>query len=109
MPTLEQVGHVLDAMPTATVLDRRDRALVAFAAITGAWVMALATFRLGHVILDGGLVEQDARTVATKFAKTFCTIFLPVYEGALANRGRMGGCGRALEEAWRGELRFGES
>ena len=82
VPTLEQVRHVLAAMPVATVLERRDRALVAFAAITGARVMALATFRLGHVNLDAGYVEQDARTVATKFAKTFRTVFMPVCEGA---------------------------
>ena len=84
VPTLEQVARVLSAMPTATVLERRDRALVAFAAITGARVMALATFRLGHINLDGGFVEQDARTVATKFAKTFRTVFMPVCDGALA-------------------------
>ncbi|WP_298282714.1 site-specific integrase, partial [Novosphingobium sp.] len=64
-------------------LERRDRALVAFAAITGARVMALATFRLGHVNGEGGFVEQDARTVATKFAKTFRTVFMPVCDGAL--------------------------
>lgn len=82
VPTLEQVRHVLSAMPVATVLERRDRALVAFAAITGARVMALATFRLGHVNLHAGYVEQDARTVATKFAKTFRTVFMPVCDGA---------------------------
>lgn len=82
VPTLEQVRHVLAAMPIATVLERRDRALVAFAAITGARVMALATFQLRHVNLETGHVEQDARTVATKFAKTFRTIFMPVCDGA---------------------------
>ncbi len=83
VPTLEQVARALAVMPAATVLDRRDRALVALAAITGARVMALATFRLGHVNLDGGFVEHDARTVATKFAKTFRTVFMPVFDGAL--------------------------
>ena len=82
VPTLEQVAHVLASMPAATVLERRNRALLAFAAITGARVMALATFRLGHVNLDEGHVEQDARTVATKFAKTFRTVFMPVCDGA---------------------------
>lgn len=83
VPTLEQVARVLEAMPSATVVERRDRALVAFAAITGARAMALATFRLGHVNLEGGFVEQDARTVATKFSKTFRTVFMPVCEDAL--------------------------
>ena len=83
VPSLEQVQRVLHAMPAATALERRDRALVAFAAITGARVNALASFRLEHVDITGGYVEQDARTVRTKFAKTFRTYFMPVCEGAL--------------------------
>lgn len=83
VPSLEQVARVLAAMPAGTVLERRDRALVAFAAITGARVGALASFRLEHVDLNGGFVEQDARHVRTKFAKTFRTWFMPVCEGAL--------------------------
>jgi integrase len=83
VPTLEQVGWVLEAMPAETVLERRDRALIAFAAITGARVQALATFRLGHVDVAGGFIEQDARTVATKFRKTFRTYFMPVCDAAM--------------------------
>lgn len=83
VPSLGQVEAVLAAMPGDTSLARRDRALVAFATITGARVNALATFRLGHVELTGGFVEQDARVVATKFAKTFRTYFMPVSERAL--------------------------
>ena len=82
-PTLEQVAAVLAAMPAATALDRRDRALVAFTAITVARVDALRTFRLGNVNLAAGYVDQDARNVATKFAKTFRTIFMPVSDQAL--------------------------
>ncbi len=83
-PSLEQVEAVLAAMPSATALERRDRALVAFTTITGARVDALRTFRLGNVNLTQGFVEQDARTVATKFAKTFRTYFMPVSDQALA-------------------------
>ena len=83
VPSREQVAAVLAAMPAATVLERRDRALVAFTAITGARVGALASFRLGHVDLEGCFVEQDARTVNTKFAKTFRTYFMPVCDDAL--------------------------
>lgn len=83
VPTLEQVRHVLATMPSGTALERRDRALIAFTTITVARVMALATLRLRHVNLEAGHVEQDARTVATKFAKTFRTVFMPVCDGAL--------------------------
>ncbi len=74
-PTIDQMRRVLDAMPTVTVLERRDRALVAFACLTGARAAALASFRLGHVNAVEGIVEQDARSVRTKFAKTFRTDF----------------------------------
>ncbi|MEO6152988.1 MAG: site-specific integrase [Croceibacterium sp.] len=84
VPTLAQVHRVLDAMPADTVLERRDRALVAFAALTGARVGELASFRLEHVSIEEGYVEQDARTVRTKFAKTFRTYFKPIGGEALA-------------------------
>jgi len=83
VPTLEQVHHVLSVMPAATALQRRDRALIAFTALTAARVGALASFRLGHVNLADGFVEQDARTVQTKFAKSFRTYFMPVGGDAL--------------------------
>lgn len=84
VPTLAQVHHVLSSMPVASVLERRDRALIAFAALTSARVGALASFRLGHVNIVEGYVEQDARTVQTKFAKTFITYFMPIGGDALA-------------------------
>lgn len=84
VPTLAQVHHVLSMMPAATVLDRRDRALVAFAAITGACVAALVSFRLEHVDAAAGYVDHDARDVRTKFAKTFRTWFMPISGNAAA-------------------------
>jgi integrase len=76
--TLDQVHRVLATMPATTALERRDRALVAFTALTAARVAALASFRLEHVDLTAGVVHQDARTVDTKFAKTFSTWFMPI-------------------------------
>lgn len=93
-PTAEQVERVLEAHPDASVLERRDRAVVALAALTGARVNALASFRLGHVDVTGRFVEQDARVVRTKFAKTFRTFFMPVVGGATE-----------IVESWIAELR----
>jgi integrase len=84
VPTLAQAHKVLSTMPTETVLARRDRAVIAFAALTGARVGALASFRLGHANIVEGYVEHDARTVRTKFAKTFRTYFMPIGGDALA-------------------------
>lgn len=83
VPTLEQVHCVLSAMPAETPWQRRDRAVVALAALTGARISALASFQHGHVNLVGGFVDQDARMVKTKFAKTFRTFFLPIGGEAL--------------------------
>ncbi len=84
VPTLEQMHHVLTAMPVDSDQDRRSRALVAFAMLTGARADALASFKLKHVDLERGAVVQDARDVRTKFAKTFTTWFFPIGGDALA-------------------------
>lgn len=77
-PTIEQVKHVLVAMPSDSVLHRRNRALVAFTLLTAARDSAIASFKLKHVDLAAACVHQDARDVRTKFSKTFTTYFLPV-------------------------------
>lgn len=82
-PTVEQVAHVLAVMPAVTALQRRDRALVAFTALTAARVGALASFQFGHVDLAGKFVDQDARTVRTKAAKSFRTFFMPFVPGSV--------------------------
>jgi integrase len=93
-PTLEQVHHVLSIMPIETDIEKRNRALVAFALLTGARDGALASFRLKHVDLQEGRVDQDARDVRTKASKTFTTWFFPV-----------GGNAREIVEDWCRHLR----
>lgn len=78
VPTLEQIRHVLQVMPTSTEIELRDRALIAFTILTGARDGAVASLRLRHVDLGRSLVEQDAREVRTKFSKSFATFFFPV-------------------------------
>lgn len=78
VPTLEQIRHVISAMPAETDLEKRDRALVAFTLLVGARDSATASMKLKHVDLAAGCVHQDAREVKTKFSKTFTTYFFPV-------------------------------
>ncbi|MBP6406292.1 MAG: tyrosine-type recombinase/integrase [Ramlibacter sp.] len=78
VPTLEQVKHALAMMPATSVIERRNRALLAFALLTGARDSALASTKLKHVDQAAGSVFQDAREVKTKFSKTFTTFFFPV-------------------------------
>src|SRR5260221_11790333 len=48
VPTLDQILHVLRSMPVATVLGRRNRALVAFTLLSGARDNAIAPLKLRH-------------------------------------------------------------
>lgn len=93
VPTLAQAERALAAMRDQTPLARRDRALFALAMITGARVSALVSLRLKHVNIAEGWIDQDAREVDTKFAKTFRTYFMPVSERA-----------EAIARAWVTEL-----
>jgi DNA replication protein DnaC len=65
-------------MPGATDIERRDRALIAFAILTGARDGAIASFNLRHIDISEGKIDQDAREVRTKFSKSFVTTFFPV-------------------------------
>lgn len=78
VPTLEQVRHVISLMPTGTDIEKRNRAVVAFIALTGARDSAVASLKLKHIDLTTGCVYQDAREVKTKYSKTFTSYFFPV-------------------------------
>ena len=76
-PSPEQVRHLLFQMPTGTVVQRRDRALIAFLFLTGSREGAAITLRVGHVDLTNSCVHFDGKTVDTKFGKTYTTAFFP--------------------------------
>lgn len=76
-PTMEQIWHVLTSMPAQRDIEKRDRALIAFTLLTGARDGAIASFKLKHIDLLAGKVDQDAREVKTKRSKTFTTCFFP--------------------------------
>jgi len=78
VPTLEQIRHVIRSLPATTDIQRRDRSLIAFTILIGARDGAIASFKLRHVDIDEGKIDQDAREVQTKFSKSFITTFFPV-------------------------------
>jgi integrase/recombinase XerD len=80
IPTLEQIEKVVLSMPTGSVIERRNRAVVAFTIVTGMRDNAIASLRLKHIDLDRELVEQDPREVRTKFSKKIVTYFFPMGE-----------------------------
>ena len=93
VPTLAQAERALAAMPVDTLVARRNQALFALCMLTGARVAALVSLRVGHLNISDGYVEQDARTVSTKFGKTFRTWLMPVCQLA-----------EQIVSAWHSEL-----
>jgi integrase len=77
-PTLDQVHHVIRTMPFASPAQRRDRALIATAILTGARDGALSSALLGHVDPVTRTFLNDRALMRTKFSKTFTTVFCPV-------------------------------
>ena len=79
-PTIEQIRKVIFSMPTETVVQRRDRALIAFTILTGMRDAAIASIRIKHIDLnkDPILVSQNPDQVNTKFSKQMFTHFFPV-------------------------------
>lgn len=78
VPTLEQIRHVIFNMPATTEVGLRNRAVMAFTILTGARDGAIASFKLRHIDIEQGQIDQDAREVHTKFSKSFVTTFFPV-------------------------------
>lgn len=77
-PTMEQVRKVIFSMPSDNDLQRRDRALIAFAILTGMRDSAIASLRLKHIDLGRDLVKQEPSEVKTKFSKRIDTFFFPL-------------------------------
>lgn len=78
IPTIEQIKHVINILPTCSVIQKRDRALIAFTLLTGMRDAAIASLKIKHINFNEDYVFQDAREVETKFSKTFTTYFFPV-------------------------------
>lgn len=78
VPSIDEIRKALKAMPDGTLLERRDRAVVAFTLLSGARDNAIASLSLKHVDAGRRTVFQDARNVRTKNAKTFTSTFFPV-------------------------------
>lgn len=79
-PSIEQIRHVVLGIEPRSDLDLRDRALIAFALLSGARDDAIASMSIKHVNLSARSVFQDARSVRTKNRKTFTSSFFPVGE-----------------------------
>ncbi len=82
--SLEQYRRALFAMPKATDVERRDRALMALLLLTGMRDAAVVGLKLKHISIERGYVFQDPREVKTKFSKAIETFFFPVGNDVVA-------------------------
>jgi integrase len=92
-PTMEQAAAMVQAMPAGSLIQRRDRAVVATAFLTGLRAGSLAALRFGDIDACEKDVRVDARHVRAKNGKSQQTFWFavdPVFE--------------TIVEAWLAEL-----
>ena len=77
-PTPAMVEAAIAAMPHETDIEKRDRALLAFGALTAIRVGAIISLKRKHFDPRRQLVVQDPREVDTKFSKRIDTFLFPV-------------------------------
>ena len=76
VPSITEVRKALEAMPGDTDIQKRDRAIMAFTALTGVRDAALVSLKIGDVDLAKGEVWQNPRHVRTKNRKAIMTFFV---------------------------------
>ena len=77
---IEDFVRMVAAMPSTSLINRRDRAIIAFTCLVGTRASATASLRLGAVDIPGCRVLQDAQCVRVKNSKSQITIWFPVPE-----------------------------
>lgn len=77
-PRVEQVSQALLAMPDGTAIEKRNRAIIAFTALTVVRDAALISLKLGDVDVEKRTVWQDPKHVKTKFRKAIWTGFVAI-------------------------------
>lgn len=82
--TLEQVKRAISLMPHSSEIEMRNRAIVAFALLSGARDNAIASMRIGLIDFEARTIFQDARLVRTKDAKSIFGPFFPVGEDVVS-------------------------
>jgi len=76
-PSLDMVREVVSKMPHTTAIEKRNRALMAFTALTMIRVSALASLKIKHLDTRTMLVNQNPREVNTKARKPIYSHILP--------------------------------
>ena len=75
--TIEEAQSMVLKMPGNTIVERRDRAMVAFSYVSGLRASALTSLRLKHVDIENKEVVQDANEMQAKNGKSFRVFWFP--------------------------------
>ena len=79
MPTLEEARSIIESIKINNEIDRRDRAIICFALITGMRISAIASLRMKNFDMENKLINQNpADGVKTKNSKRILTAFFPI-------------------------------
>ena len=76
-PTLDEARCMVELMPRKSIIQRRDRAMIALAFISGLRAAALSALRIKHVDVKNLSVEQDAKDVPAKNGKSYRAKWFP--------------------------------
>jgi integrase len=93
VPQLDEAKAAFAVMPIETLLQRRDKSVLALLLLTALRADAVASLPIGAINLAENRVWQDARHVRTKFSKSYTVFFMPFVPEALT-----------VLEAWLKEL-----
>jgi site-specific recombinase XerC len=77
VPSLENAHEMVTRLPTSTLRELRDQAMVAFAFVSGLRAAALTSFRIKHLDLENRSVLQDGQDMRAKNGKCFRVYWFP--------------------------------
>ena len=83
VPTLDDVERLMDACPANSLLQRRNRAIIAASLLFGTRADTTASLRFGSINRQAKTVDQDGTQVRTKNGKSVITTWFPVSDLAL--------------------------
>jgi integrase len=78
-PSTEEIKKVIESIRIETEIDKRDRAIICYAWLTGARISAIYSIPMQAFDPDKLIVYQSPQLdVKTKFSKNICTAFFPI-------------------------------
>lgn len=80
VPTMDMLLEVITAMPTQSLMQRRDRAIIAITCLFGTRANATASLHLGDLDEDLSKLRQDATRMRIKNSKSQVTVRFTVDE-----------------------------